>query len=281
MKTPKKSKPSDQTGNVEQKLFRALLEKDRLGYMGYFTQGLIHNINGPLQNISMLTEFVAKGQDLAREFVAKRCSCENPEAYDAICAKQQQRLQQLAGQISTVVEMLRDFMWLHEVERNESEMDLNLLIRKLIQVFRADLFFKHNVELELRLGDNLPLVKILGRHLISALVHLFNNAMTAVRGAQGKKLVIETKLEEKTILLVFRDTGTGFATEGDQALFKPFFSDWSSTSNLEQKDNEQHFGLGLFVVESVLKPYGVKAALKRVGNETLAILEIPVQGASH
>jgi signal transduction histidine kinase len=275
MKTTDRSEQADWGSSNGQQLLEALLEKERLGYMGFFTQGLIHNINGPLQNISMLTEFVIKGHEQIHDFVRESCGSENLRSWDNLSSKQAQRFKQLGGQISALVEMLRDFMWLHEVERNESDMDLNLLIRKLIPVFRADLFFKHNVELELQLGNRLPLVEIVGRHLIPALIQLFSNAMTALRTAPRKKLIIETRLEGKNALIIFRDSGGGFKPEESQKLFEPFISDWSSEPSAGSVLQERHFGLGLSMVTSLLKPYGVTVSLKRIEDETHAILEIP------
>jgi signal transduction histidine kinase len=254
--------------------FEALFAKEHLSYMGGFTQGLIHNINGPMQNMSMLVELLLVGQDRINQFVQARCAGD-PDKWMQIQEKQKQRLQQMSGQINALTEMLRDFMLINEMERNESEVDLNLAVSKLIHALRADLFFKHQVELELRLTTDLPLIRVTARHLIPSLVHLFQNAMSAMQDVPEKRLVVETRYDGGCVRLSFTDTGCGFTAEQEAHLFEPFFTGWPPAV-LTHTRQERHFGLGLYTVRALLSAYGVKVALERIGHETLATLEIPV-----
>jgi len=254
----------------------ALFEKDRLSHLGKIVKGLIHNINGPLQNLSMLVEMVAKGQDQLDVLVVNQPH-DFSEKWEAISGKQRLRFQRLIQQITLLAEILRDFMVLLEIERNQPEVDLKLILEKMTNVFHADLFFKHHVEMELRLERGLPLVAIHGRDLIPALMHVFGNAITALREAPRKKLTIECSRESANrIRIVFRDTGCGFDPEkSDDDLNSLFCSDWPETASLY--DNaEKHFGLGLFTVRRLLGPYSVKFWLERDKDDTLAILLIPV-----
>ena len=191
--TPAQDAPiTELLDGMSEKYLDALLEKDRLCYLGYFVQGVIHNVNGPLQNLSMLGEILLKGQDSQDGFVHARCSGSQGEWQD-LSTKQRKRLAQLSQQILGLADMMRDFMVLHEIERNETEVDLNLILSKLVNVFRSDLFFKHQVALDLQLARNLPLMRILGRHLIPALVHIFRNALTAMRDSAEKRLAIHSR----------------------------------------------------------------------------------------
>jgi signal transduction histidine kinase len=266
--------PTTECQEMLRRCLEALFAKERLSYMGGFTQGLIHNINGPMQNMSMLVELLLVGQDRINQFVDAHCS-DDPEKWNQIQEKQKQRLQQMSGQINTLTEMLRDYMLINEMERNESEVDLNLAVSKLIQALRADLFFKHQVELELRLASDLPLIRVYARHLIPSLVHLFQNAMLAMQEVLDKRLVVETRYDGGCVRLTFTDTGCGFTAEQEAHLFEPFFTAWPATV-LTQNRQEQHFGLGLYTVRTLLSAYGVKVALERIGHETQATLEIPV-----
>jgi signal transduction histidine kinase len=254
--------------------FEALFAKQRQSYLGGFTQGLIHNINGPMQNMSMLAELILAGQDRENQFVLARCSSELDQ-WKPIHEKQKQRLRQLSGQITALTEMLRDFMQLSELERSASEVDLNDIVTRLLKALRADLFFKHQVELDLRLAKDLPLIRILAGHLIATLVHLFQNAMLAMRESQEKRLIIETRREGDAIRLTFRDSGCGFSPDQQAHLFDPFFSGWPAEI-LRSNRQERHFGLGLFAVRYLLGSHGVKVSLEREKQETVATLEIPI-----
>jgi signal transduction histidine kinase len=254
----------------------ALFEKDRLSYLGKMVRGLIHNINGPLQNISMLVEVLMRGQDQLNRMV-QESDGDLLDQWDGLFQKQQHRFQRLTEQIFVLVGILRDFMVLQEIERNESEVDLKLVLNKLVAVFQADLFLKHQVDLELQIAEGIPLIRILGRDLIPSLIHLFQNAIIAVRESERKRIVIECLKEEGRIWIVFRDSGCGFDGGQDQeCLFELFYSNWREAS-AKQDPPEKRLGFGLFAARRLLAPYGVNVSLERRGDETLTLLEIPTR----
>ncbi len=251
-----------------------LFEKDRQGQWGQWVHGLIHNINGPLQNISMLLEMLIQGH--ARLAQTHRIGeQQNAEDQQTLTDKQSRRLNQLNQQVGILAEMLRDFMLLHQIEQSESEVDLRLVVNKLACVFRADPFFKHQVKLELQLTENLPFVRIFGRHLVPSLVHLIDNALISMRQAPQKQLTIRGYVEDKWICLLFKDSGCGLDPDcKGEDLFRLFRSHWPEPLQKSKRD-EGHFGFGLYAVQHLLGPYGVKTSLKRDGEGTAVILRIP------
>jgi signal transduction histidine kinase len=257
-----------------EKCLQALLYKDRNSYVGSLLQGLIHNINSPLQNISMLVEMLTRGQDSMDRIVSAAQPDISLEAWEAATGKQMKRFQQLSEQIVILTEMLRDFMVLQEIERNELEVDLNLALGKLVKVFRADLFFKHHVAAELQIPNALPLVKIPGSRMVPALIYIFKNAIVAMRGSQMKRLIIEGVKEDGHIRITFRDTGCGLDAKEAEDFFKLFSSNWPENI-LSLEKNEKHFGFGLYAVRELLAPSGAKVEMKRVEDETHTIVEIP------
>ena len=268
--------PEELRANYERSL-DALFEKDRLSQFGRVVKGLIHNINGPLQNLSMLVEMLSKGQDQLDGLALSRPEGFS-EKWEGVSSKQRQRFQRLTQQISLLAGILRDFMVLLDIERNQSRVDLNLIIEKMASVFQADLFFKHDVEMDLQLERGLPLASIHGRDIIPALMHLFQNAITALREAPQKKLTIECLREsEEFIRIVFRDSGCGPGAEpsvGDRCDL--FYSNWPETVIIHEH-GEKHFGFGLYAVRQLLGPYGVEFRLERDLQVTEAILKIPIQ----
>jgi signal transduction histidine kinase len=265
--------PFDYPQQSSSKWLDLVLERERLSWVGAFTQGLIHNINGPLQNISMLTELIRAGfEDLDR--APGRDGEKEIAERSQILDRERQRLQKLSEQISLLDRMLRDLRLLHEIERNPTEVDLNLLITSLVQAFRCDLFFKHQVQLELKLANDLPFVRVLARHLMPALVHLFQNAMTALRDAPQKHLAIVSRTEGKTIWISLRDSGCGLKPGEEDRCFEPFYSGWPPAI----QKHEKHLGVGLFLASVLLEPYAIKLRLQTEREETVATLEIPVNG---
>jgi signal transduction histidine kinase len=268
--------PADHHQESISKWVAFVLERERLRYSDDLFHGLIHNINSPLQNISMLVEFMEAEFDRSYELL---CSDSEKEVITRkrILERERQWLQKLSGQVSALDIMLRDLRVLSEIERNATEVDLKLLVSSLTQFFRCDLFFKHNVQFELKLKESLPLIRVLGMHLVPALVHLFQNAMIAMRRVPDKHLVIESRLEAKTIWLSFRDSGCGLKPGEEHRCFDLFYSGWPP----EDQKLQKHYGVGLFLASLLLEPYGVKIRLHMEGQETVASLEIPINTASH
>lgn len=264
--------PFDYAQQSSSKWLDLVLERERLSWFGAFTQGLIHNINGPLQNISMLTELIRAGFEHLDRAPGPDGETQIGERRQ-ILDRERQRLQKLSEQISLLDGMLRGLRLLHEIERNPTEVDLNLLITSLVETFRCDLFFKHHVQLELKLANDLPFIRVLARHLIPALVHLFQNAMTALRNAPQRHLAIVSRTDAETIWISLRDSGCGLKPGEEDQCFEPFYSGWPPAVQKQEK----HLGVGLFLASVLLEPYAIKLRLQTEGEETVATLEIPVK----
>ncbi len=261
-----------------QRCIRALYEKDRLNYAGRFVQGFVHNVNGPLQNLTMLTEMLISGLDL-QDRIFSSTSGEN-EKWSELLGKQRKRLTQMRDQITSLAADLREFMQLHEIERCGTEIDINSLLTRTVKVFRSDLFFKHHVKLELRLEKNLPHIKALGKDIVPAVFHLFQNAITALKDSPKKEMIVESRMQCGEIVVRIIDSGLGPA-EGlrQDILFDLFESGWPKTGGDASRD-DQHLGFGLYAARQLLLPYGFSVSLERTDEGTAAIIRMSVTNKS-
>jgi len=264
----------DHSPKTVAKWIEFVLKKERLSYSGAFCEGLIHNLNGPLQNVSMLVEMMQAGFGRLDELSNPGCDKELAER-NQIYERQRQWSQKLSQQVSLLDIMLRELRLLNEIECNPTEVDLNQLVSSLVPAFRCDLFFKHQVRFEFKPASHLPLIRVLARHLIPAVVHLFENAMIALRGARKKQLVIETTVDAEWMGLAFRDTGCGLKPGEEEKCFDLFYSGWPPAAH----QPERHFGVGLFLTAALLEPYGIKVRLRQDGDETVAALDIPINAS--
>ncbi len=253
-----------------ERCIEALHEKDRLSFAGRFVQGFVHNTNGPLQNLSMLSEMLLSGLEL-QEKIFKQNAGENPQ-WDEILAKQRKRVTQLRDQIFCLAGDLRHFMQVYEIERSGNQIDINALLTRILAVLKADLFFKHKVTTELRLSKNLPQIRIPGRNLIPALFHLFNNAITAMKDSPRKEFTVETLAGEGCIIVRIMDTGCGLCGCNEpESLFRIFESKWPDES---EESKELHLGFGLYAARELLAPFGCSIVLECAEETTTAVLRI-------
>ncbi|MCE5335878.1 MAG: hypothetical protein LLG06_14950 [Desulfobacteraceae bacterium] len=261
-------------GKVLQQLMAALHEKDRLTYAAHFVQGFVHNANGPLQNLTMLAEMLMSGLDM-QDRLFRSASCD-PEKWSQLVEKQRKRLTQIRDQVFHLAGDLREFMQLHEVERGGTEIDINSLLSRMARVFRADLFFKHQVKSELRLAGNLPHIKILGRDIVPALYHLFQNAVFSMRTSPTKELTVETRMGENAILVRITDTGCGLGEcEDSECLFVPFETRWPRSETPSQMGC-RNLGFGLYAARQLLLPYGCTVTLEPNETGVTAAVSMPL-----
>lgn len=248
---------------------QALHEKDRLSFAGKFVQGFVHNTNGPLQNLSMLTEMLIAGMDLQDRLYKAREDDKWAEALE----KQKKRLTQMRDQIYGLAGTLREFMQLLEIERNSTDIDINGLLAIVLRVFRSNLFFKHRVTPELKLQRNLPLARIPGCNIIPVLFHLVQNAVTAIENSPRKELTVETALEDDHIVIRITDSGCGLSGCDPESLFGLFESKWPDSG---QGENSVHLGFGLYAARMLLLPYNCTVNLESSSDGTSSIVRIPV-----
>ncbi|MGA2223661.1 MAG: ATP-binding protein, partial [Syntrophobacteraceae bacterium] len=268
------AKPLESEKLFTEKCIRALHEKDRSNYSGKFVQGFVHNINGPLQNLTMLTEMLTSGMELQDRIFGSNCS--EDEKWAELLGKQQKRLAQMREQISNLAADLREFMQLHEIERYGTEIDINALLKRMAKVFRSDLFFKHHVKTELRLARNLPHIKVLGRDMVPAFFHLFQNAVMAMKESSKKELVVETSMHDGQILVRITDSGCGLGQEQHPEVFFDLFESRWRDDDSDAASKGDHLGFGLYAARQLLLPYGFTVLLERMDEGTSALISMPV-----
>ncbi len=263
------------TGSIPRQCLQALLHKDRLAQWGALFHGLIHNVNGPLQNMTMLTEMLKTSQGRFNQELNRHGGTVDGELLET-AQKQEKRLEQMAQQIENLGQMLQDFIALDGMENNDTELDLRILLRRLARAYRADLFCKHHVNIQLELNEEIPLVKIPGRDLIPSLIHLMENSLAALKEAPQKNLRIECRREKDEITILFSDTGCGLPPESTPRDFCTPFAPGPSSPYGRSGKRHRHWGLGLHMVCLLLRPHGVRVALAFDGKETSAILRLPL-----
>ncbi|MEJ5363731.1 MAG: HAMP domain-containing sensor histidine kinase [Desulfosoma sp.] len=238
-----------------------LAELDRPAHMGRLLRGLIHNINGPLQNISMLLELMERNHAKIDGHLQSEPAAVQ-DALRPLCDGQKSRIQRILDQVRVFSEMLKDFMVLQEIEGNESEVEINLILEKMSRAYRADLFLKHHVTVTLRPAAKVPLLRVRGRHLIPALEHLVENAVLSMRASKEKNLVLSSEVTEEHVIVEVRDTGCGLPKDrSSEELFEAFVTAWPDDIRSADK-TARHMGLGLTLARKLLEPYGAAIALK-------------------
>ena len=257
-----------------------LPEKDRSCYMEGFIRGVLHNVNGYLQNLYMLSEILMDGQERQDRYTQVRCADSRRE-WDKLSADQRRRLENLRKQTTGLADRVKDLLLLSETGSRETDVQLNHILSRLVDVFQGDLFLRHRVKLKFQLEDGLPMVRILGSDFITAMVHMARYALARADDAPEKVLTVRSHYEEGFIRVDLRVAGNGNARDCPPALklTDPMEVTWPN-GPAASAPAESSPDLDLLAVHRLLSSYGVRVRTEGSPEGTLAILEVPAAARS-
>jgi two-component system cell cycle sensor histidine kinase/response regulator CckA len=166
-----------------------------------------------------------------------------------------QRIEAVAGRASEIV---RQIMAYAGQGRSESELvDLSDLVREMLRLLHVGM--PRNVQLNLRLDDNLPHIKANAAQIRQVLMNLVLNAAEALGGREGNiqvatrvqiikgKQTLQSRAglaEGAYLVLTISDDGCGMTEEVQRRIFDPFF-----TTKIAGR------GLGLHAVHQIIKSH--------------------------
>ena len=165
--------------------------------------GLAHNVRSPLTAIMGRAELIGVRQPELREQMRSIVS---------ECERINGMLQGVTGKLAL------------EAEMDPRPVNLNDLVERECEFMRFDRHFKHEIEKEYTLADQLPSVSAVYGVLARVFAALVQNAVIAMRDAAEWRLVITTESSGDTVSLSIRDTGCGIAPEHLPRVFEPGFT---------------------------------------------------------
>ena len=246
----------DGSKQEEELLFyqRIISEIYRLPRFGNIATGIAHNINSPLGGVigyaqlAMMKNPQVKGLDMINQQAVK--------------------ISQLLAGISEKGQS--EIFW------TVSDIDLASLVDKELDYLNFNLYFKHQIEKNLKL-KKVPHFKGIYAHWSQILHHLIQNAQDAMFESPEKTLSITTDCENDIVILKVADTGEGIPPDDLPRIFLPGFSTRQFPSDAKEPDEPQGYGLGLFVVKNLLEEYDADITVQsEPGKGSEITIKIPI-----
>lgn len=216
--------------------------------VGRLFRGLVHNLNGIVQAFSMESELIAMTFPQLVQLLAEGAGAPEEDLrqrVDQVRTALESRCrvgEQVRDRVQAAQNILYRTRLLTALADSETAYNLADLIRIEIEFRQADMFFKHHVEKELKLADDLPPVRRLALELHQAVFALLTNAVEALNDRiETPQVLIEAVREQGFIHIGVEDNGPGIAPADLGRVFEPFFT--SKTG---------HDGLGLYFVHKVM-----------------------------
>jgi signal transduction histidine kinase len=193
--------------------------------IGYLVKGIVHNLNGLIQIISMQIEL--SKMDIAKNLKAIEsilvlslpytASSQLKELADNL-QKRTERLSQMEEALIRMEKMVNII-----TNRNQEGKDgqrpliFNQVLEEELNFWSADLFFKHHVEKQLALPATPILIVINEGHLRDLIDGLLDACIKQMRETEERdlKLTLRQK-DEATWSLEFEHTGNAFPPDWDQ-----------------------------------------------------------------
>jgi len=205
-----------------------LAHANRLATMGHLTASISHEVNQPIgatrNNAHAALRFLAEDPPDLQE-VREAIECVVKETY---------RAGEILGGIRDQVK---------KVPPRMEAVDLNEAIEEVMSLVRGELL-KHQVSLQMRLGEAMPAVRADRVQLQQVMLNLILNAIEAIisLGDETRELVISTEaLAGERLLVAVQDSGPGVAAENRERIFESFYTTKASG-----------VGIGLSICRSII-----------------------------
>lgn len=221
---------------------QALIQQERLRALGQMASGIAHDINNAISPIALYTESL-----LEREA--------------SLSVQARERLvtiQRAIDDVAQTVARMREFYRPNEPETQQVDVDLNELVRHVLQLTRArwsDQPQRRGIMIELRtdLASELPDIRGTESEIRDALTNLIFNAVDAM--PKGGVVEVRTNVtatspqdnaSARRVRLEVTDTGIGMDEDTRRRCLEPFFT----------TKGERGTGLGLAMVYGMAQRHG-------------------------
>jgi nitrogen fixation/metabolism regulation signal transduction histidine kinase len=221
-----------------------LIQAQRDAAWGEVARRLAHEIKNPLTPIQLSAERLQQ------------------KLHDKLPDNEADILKRATSTIVTHVAALKgmvdDFtQYAHASRMNAKAVNLNDLVREVLVLYEA-----MGVVIEPRLAENLPSIYADPAMLRQVLHNLFQNAIDALTGVEGPRILVNTSLGTGGVLLTVRDNGTGIAEAVMGRIFEPYVTTKPKGTGLGlaivKKIVDEHHGR--ILVENV-KPHGATVSI--------------------
>jgi len=264
---------------------RHLIQSEKLASLGTLLSGVAHELNNPLSNISSSNQILMEEFKEARE---RRPSGSWPLDPD-FSVELMTQINDQTDRARNIVRSLLDFS--RDREFKKEKLSLKKLFEETIQFVKGQV--PARIEITLAVANDIMIMADKQR-IQQAFLNLVKNAIDAITTDEGTITIKAEKhrtiddiedekigiynylkyrgkctLEEDTVDIEIRDSGSGIPLDIISKIFDPFFT---------TKDVGKGSGLGLFIVHEIIEEHdGCIAVDSEPGKGTSFLMRLPVR----
>jgi len=205
----------------------ALVQSEKMAAFGQLGAGIAHEVKNPLAGILGLAQL-----------------CLRKTEHDSVLYRNLSLIEKETKRCQMIMDNLLRFARKEEVDYYH--VNINSVIRDACEIVEHQLQIS-DVNLTIRLSDNLPMLEGNANQLQQVLMNLMINAQQAMAGKPGEVKVSSRLKGNNRILVAVEDNGPGMSPDLVRRIFEPFFT---------TKAAGQGTGLGLSVSFGIIQNHG-------------------------
>jgi signal transduction histidine kinase len=180
----------------------------------------------------------------------------------------------IASTVMQMSQMIEDILAKSRQKKSPEAIDFNALIQRELDFLQANPGFKHDVDKQVSLAENLPVTMGIYTDFSQIFGNLLRNAVDAMHDSDQKQLSVRTALDGEHIMVEIADSGCGIPSSILPQLFEPFFTTKSSNG---EDGKPMGTGLGLYTVRELLEARDATIEVESEEEQgTLFRVRIPV-----
>lgn len=252
-----------------------LIQQEKLASLGQLTAGIAHEIKNPLNFVNNFSEvsieLIEEALEEIRQIEKNEHAAEVADILSDVksnLAKVNEHGSRANGIVTSMLQHSRG---------GDGKMEpfpLNTLIKEYVNLaFHGMRAGKEqiNVEIDLRLDENIGELPLIAEDFSRVILNLCNNAFDAMRETKDirlPKLMVSTKKSGDAVIIEIADNGPGIPDDIKDKILQPFFT---------TKKGTQGTGLGLSITNDIVKAHGGNLEIEsRIGEYTTFTVQLPL-----
>ncbi len=224
-----------------------LLQSRKMAAVGNLTAGIAHELNNPLNNISLTVEA------LLDEFDEWNRDEKIRMLNDIFT-----QIERVSGTVANLLDFSR------RDETSFEDLSVNKVLEKTLKLVSNEINI-NKIKFEKKLGENLPLIRGNRHNLQQVFLNLLLNAIQAM--PDGGELAVVSYSDYDWVKVDITDTGIGIPQENIEKLFEPFFT---------TKEVGKGTGLGLSICYGIIKKHNGEISVKsEIGKGSTFTIKLP------
>jgi signal transduction histidine kinase len=227
-----------------------LVQSRKIAAVGTLTSGIAHELNNPINNISLILESLVE---------------------DGMTMGKSERLrlfQEAMAQTDRASETVKNLLEFSRASHPKMEnISIEEIVDKTVRLVKNELRL-NNIKFSKKVGDEIPEMTVDRSGIQQVLLNLFINSIQAMPKGGDLKVLIRLSDSLKEVLIDIEDTGEGIPSDQLNNIFDPFFT---------TKREGEGTGLGLSVSYSIIKKHRGRIEVKStLGQGTCFSIYLPI-----